>query len=421
MVRFSFDLEVSEEVKSRADSVFEGIKNEHLQGKSGYYKLPFDESAFAVAAAFCERERAFLDTLKYLVIIGIGGSSLGLKAIDSMLEHLPHRNVLKLLFLEHTDPINIAKTLQDVERDNTLFIVISKSGTTIETSSLLKYVLYKYHLLADSSTKRHLLAITDTDSPLQSFAQSEGIEYFNIAPNVGGRFSVLSMVGILPLMILGFDVSALLQGAAQLIQRFFERKEEHILHKALIYALNAKQTPMNVLFSYSSLFTHFNAWYVQLWGESLGKINAHGQNVGLTPIALIGSIDQHSFLQLIVQGVRDKSITFLSLDPTHSLEPNIPKLEIPFLESTNFVNGEGFATLLDKQRIATMQSIKNEGIMSDCIKVMKLSEESVGILIAYFELLTSCVGNIFEINTYDQPGVEFGKERLRKQIGRAHV
>ncbi len=205
-----------------------------------------------------------------------------------------------------------------------------------------------------------------------------------------------------------------MRGAAGITQRFFERKEEHILHKALTYFTHKNHISMNVLFSYSSLFTYFNAWYVQLWGESLGKINAMGERVGLTPIALIGSIDQHSFLQLIVQGVRDKSVTFLSLNPTHSAQPSIPNLQIPFLESTNFVNTQSFATLLNNQRIATMQTIENEGILTDCIEVMSLCEESVGILIAYFEVLTSCMGQLFEINTYDQPGVEFGKARLKK-------
>lgn len=394
--------------------VFASVCEERAQGVSGYYELPFEREALAQARAFVASRGAFLDSLSHLVIIGIGGSSLGLKAIDSLLEHLPARRALKLLFLEHTDPIHISKTLSGVERERTLFLVISKSGTTIETSSLLKYVLSRFELLESEASRRHLVAITDSGSPLEKWAQSEGVEHFAIEPNVGGRFSVLSMVGILPLQILGFDVGALLQGAAGLSERFFAREEEHILRKACVYASRAECAPMNVLFSYSSLFTHFNAWYVQLWGESLGKLDKSGRNVGLTPIALVGSIDQHSFLQLIVQGVRDKSVTFLSLNPAHSLTPSIPNLSLQFLESTDFVNTQSFATLLNKQRIATMQTIASEGIVCDHIEVMNLCEESVGILIAYFELLTSCVGCIFGINTYDQPGVEFGKMRLRR-------
>lgn len=400
--------------QSECDGVFDGILQERESKKSGYYDLPFKSCALQEARAYVKENEQFLDSLSHLVIIGIGGSSLGLKAIDGMLEHLPCRNALKLVFLEHTDPLHIVKALQGVALHNALFVVISKSGTTIETSSLLKYVLERYKVLESAEGKRHLLVITDKDSPLEAWAKSVKVKYFEIMPNVGGRFSILSAVGLVPLAILGFDIEALLQGAAKMTQGFFERKEEHILYKALTYAKQREHIPMNVLFSYSSLFRQFNAWYVQLWGESLGKINVNGEKVGLTPIALIGSIDQHSFLQLIVQGVRDKSVTFLSLNPAHSLKPSIPDIKIPYLESTDFVNNQSFATLLHNQRLATMQTIENEGITTDCIEVMGLCEESVGILIAYFELLTSCVGNIFEIDTYNQPGVEFGKVRLKK-------
>lgn len=413
MVNFSLHFNHTHS-QSECDGVFDGILQERESKKSGYYDLPFKSCALQEARAYVKENEQFLDSLSHLVIIGIGGSSLGLKAIDGMLEHLPCRNALKLVFLEHTDPLHIVKALQGVALHNALFVVISKSGTTIETSSLLKYVLERYKVLESAEGKRHLLVITDKDSPLEAWAKSVKVKYFEIMPNVGGRFSILSVVGLVPLAILGFDIEALLQGAAKMTQGFFERKEEHILYKALTYAKQREHIPMNVLFSYSSLFRQFNAWYVQLWGESLGKINVNGEKVGLTPIALIGSIDQHSFLQLIVQGVRDKSVTFLSLNPAHSLKPSIPDIKIPYLESTDFVNNQSFATLLHNQRLATMQTIENEGIITDCIEVMGLCEESVGILIAYFELLTSCVGNIFEIDTYNQPGVEFGKVRLKK-------
>lgn len=415
-LHFKHNLE-SSALDEACEGVFARIKKERDNNISGYYNLPFSTQARDFAKAYINANSAFLDNISNLVIIGIGGSSLGLKAIDYALSHLPQRKPLNLIFLEHTDPIAIAKSLQSLALHNTLFVVISKSGTTIETSSLLKYVLHSYKILESSDNKKHLLAITDINSPLEAFAREQGISYINIEPNVGGRFSVLSSVGIVPLSLLGFNVELILKGAAELTQRFFNKQELHILQKALFYATNVEKIPMNVLFSYSSLFTHLNAWYVQLWGESLGKINAKGQKIGLTPIALIGSIDQHSFLQLIMQGKSDKSVTFLSLHPTHSLEPTIPDMQLAHLQSTNFVNNQSFAKLLNNQRIATMQSIENEGIACDCIEVMNLCEESIGALIAYFELLTSSVGAIFEVDTYNQPGVEYGKERLRKLFG----
>ncbi|WP_300732145.1 glucose-6-phosphate isomerase [Helicobacter mastomyrinus] len=413
MLTFSSHFKDIAPSKEAQDRLFNAILQERQMQKSGYYNLPYDNQALEEAYQYVRQNEAFLDTIAHLVIIGVGGSSLGLKAIDSMLRHLPCRKKLDLIFLEHTDPLHITQSLEHISIQNALFIVISKSGTTIESISLLKYMLDRYEILQNAQNKAHLFVITDNRSPLESWAKQHNLHCFHIPPNVGGRFSILSAVGIVPLAILGFDVEALLRGGRNMADDFFERRAEHILHKALVYATHREQIPMNVLFSYSSFFEHFNAWYVQLWGESLGKINVHHQKIGLTPIALIGSIDQHSFLQLIVQGKADKSVTFLSVNPAHNLIPCIPSLELTFLESTDFVNGKSFATLLNNQRIATMQTIANEGILTDCIEVMRLCEESIGMLIMYFELLTSCMGILFEINTYDQPGVEYGKQRLK--------
>lgn len=395
------------------DSLYDLIIKEKVATHSGYYHLPFEDRAIKDSQAYIQSHSALLPTIKNLIIIGVGGSSLGTKAIDTMLCHLMHRKNITLKFLEHTDPIEISKALHGVELHESLFVVISKSGTTIETSSLMKYVLYTYNLLEH---KERLVVITDENSPLHKWAKSVNVECITIASNVGGRFSVLSAVGILPLMILGYDTKSLLEGAKKFMMNFLHRKEDHILRKAIFLAKSRDRYPINVLFSYSSSFKDFNAWYVQLWAESLGKIDTYGKKVGLTPIALIGSIDQHSFLQLITQGVMDKTVTFLNFNRKNYSEPKIPNLSIPFLEKTDFVNNTSFAKLLSYQQIATMKTIQNEGIPTDEIKVDMLCEESVGILIFYFELLTSCVGRILDINTYDQPGVEFGKIRLMEMF-----
>lgn len=395
------------------DHIYDNIVKEKIANKSGYYNLPFENRAILDSKQYIQEHSALLLTIKNLIIIGVGGSSLGTKAIDTMLCHLPHRKDIQLKFLEHTDPIEIQQTLQDIELDSSLFVIISKSGTTIETSSLAKYVITHYNLLEN---KEHMVIITDEKSPLQKWAKEEGVAYLCINKNVGGRFSVLSSIGILPLMILGYDTQAILESAKTFMSSFLNRQEDHLLRKAIFLAKSKERYHINVLFSYSSSFKDFNAWYVQLWAESLGKIDTYGQKVGLTPISLIGSIDQHSFLQLIVQGNMDKTVTFLNINRHNYTEPIIPDLKIKYLESTDFVNNTSFAKLISRQQIATMQTIQNEGIPTDSIKVDRLCEESVGILIIYFELLTSCVGQIMDINTYDQPGVEFGKIRLREMF-----
>ncbi|WP_051420620.1 glucose-6-phosphate isomerase [Helicobacter pametensis] len=396
--------------KDALDYVYEAIIKEKIAGRSGYYNLPFEEKAILDAQTYISTHQDLLQEIKYLIIIGVGGSSLGTKAIDTMLCHLACRKPIELKFLEHTDPIEICKTLQDVTCANSLFLIISKSGTTIETSSLMKYILKRFDLL---DHKEHLAVITDEHSPLHKWASKHQISCICIDKNVGGRFSVLSSVGILPLMILGYETNLILKGAKEFMMSFLHRQEDHLIKKAIFLAKSRDRYPNNVLFSYSSSFKDFNAWYVQLWAESLGKIDIYGKKVGLTPISLIGSIDQHSFLQLITQGSMDKTVTFLNINRKNYSEPKIPNLKVDFLESTDFVNGTSFAKLISYQQIATMQTIRDEGIPTDQIHIDYLCEESVGILIIYFELLTSCVGKILDINTYDQPGVEFGKKRLR--------
>lgn len=419
MLRFSqfntnsLDNQLANPSSAALDRAFDLITQEIAQKKTGYYELVYNQQALLDSQHYIQKNADFLNQIKTIVIIGIGGSSLGLKAIDSMLKHLPSRKNIKVKYLEHTDPIVIQETLNKISLNHTLFITISKSGTTIETSSLLKFVIHKYHLFKH---KKHLIFITDYHSPLWQFAKESDFECFGIDKNVGGRFSVLSTVGILPLCLLGYDIKELLDSARYFQDSFLAREQDHLLSKAIFFAKNKERYPINILFSYSNVFKHFNAWYVQLWGESLGKIDAYGKKVSLTPIGLIGSIDQHSFLQLITQGIMDKTITFLSLNQAKYTKPKIPKISLSHLESTDFVNNTSFAKLLGMQQLATMQTIQNEGIPTDHIEISELCEQSVGRLIIYFELLTSVVGAILNINTYNQPGVEFGKIRLKEMF-----
>ncbi|MDE5926358.1 MAG: glucose-6-phosphate isomerase, partial [Helicobacter sp.] len=223
-------------------------------------------------------------------------------------------------------------------------------------------------------------------------------------------------VGLLPLAILGYDIAAILKGASIVSRRFFEERKDNVLKKALFLARNESNYPINILFSYSSVFRHFNAWYVQLWGESLGKLDMYEQRRGLTPIALIGSIDQHSFLQLIMQGPANKTVTFLSVKNLSQKPLYIPNISLQGLESTDFVNQTSFNQLLKLQCISTKESIISQNVPVDSILIDSLNEQSVGALVLYYELLTSCVGILLQIDTYNQPGVEFGKKILREKF-----
>ena len=344
--------------------------------------------------------------------------------MQAALGHSCKHSSRRVHFLEHTDPFETSRVLESIALQNTHFLLISKSGTTIESISLVKFLITHFDLLS-SANKRHLACITDSGSPLESFAKAQGLECFTIPANVGGRFSVLSLVGLVPLSLLGLDIKALLQGARAMMESFFAGKEGHIIDKAAFLAKHHKQYPISVLFSYGSVFSELNRWFVQLWGESLGKSlsqadSSSTQGVGLTPVGLVGSIDQHSFLQLIVQGARDKVVSFLSLsdecDKVDSSEDSsfiVPHCHLAGLESTDFVNGTPFLRLLNLQKQATLETLESLAIPTDSIVLERLDAWHIGALVVYFELLTSCTGVLLGVNAYDQPGVELGKQRLR--------
>jgi glucose-6-phosphate isomerase len=405
--------EVSEEV---VNGLQDRIKEE--QKEIGFYSLPTDsnDTLDKIYKFILSNNAVYKGKIKNLVILGIGGSSLGTKAIDTALKHTKNRNDIKLIFLENCDPNEINSSLKGVSAKDSMFIMISKSGSTIETTSLAKLVIYKFFdTLENPKLKKRFLIVTDEGSPLDKFGTEFSLERFYIAPNVGGRFSVLSAVGLLPLAILGYDIRKLLLGASKLKKSFFDGNEREMVQKAAYLVQNFERYPINVLFSYSSSLEKLTAWYVQLWAESLGKINSSGQSVGLTPIGLIGSVDQHSFLQLVIEGPKNKTVTFIKVKDFKN-SAKIPNVTIKNLEKTDFVNGLEFAQLLNSQCEATLETLIEKGVKVDLIELDALNEESIGSLIFYFELLTAVAGAHFGINTYDQPGVESGKIKLFEKL-----
>ncbi len=407
------EMKVSDEV---VDNLLGKIKEE--QAKIGFYALPTSsgDTMDKIYRFILTNNAVYKGKIKNLVVLGIGGSSLGTKAIDTALKHTKNRNDTKLIFLENCDPNEINSSLEGVSAKDTIFIMISKSGSTVETTSLAKLVIHKFFDgQEDPKLKKRFLLVTDEGSPLDSFGADLSLERFYIAPNVGGRFSVLSTVGLLPLAILGYDIRKLLLGAAKLKKSFFDGNEKDMIRKAAYYADNYEVFPINVLFSYSSSLEKLTAWYIQLWAESLGKIDAEGKSVGLTPIGLIGSVDQHSFLQLIIEGPKNKTVTFVRVKNFKN-NSKIPSVSLKNLEKTDFVNELPFSELLNSQCDATLETLVERGVKVDVIELDSLNEESIGALIFYFELLTALAGARFGINTYDQPGVEFGKVKLYEKL-----
>jgi len=384
-------------------TIFEGIKEEIQE--IGYYNLPLQNTTIY-------KEFAATVKQKHIAIIGIGGSTLGTIAIYDFLRKANDYEK-KLHFFESTDPMDIRSRLDNLDLEDTLFIVISKSGTTIETISLFKY----FHTLIKID-KNNCVIVSETDSKLTKYAQKHDMQTFEIPENVGGRFSVFSAVGLLPLSIIGVDIDNLLNGAKKVRDSFFEQTEfyEPLMQKARFLVENKTRFNINVLFSYSSSLEGFNKWYIQLWGESLGKINVNGTAQALTPIGLIGPVDQHSFLQLIAEGKRDKTVTFVKVNDFEE-ETIIPKNTLDGFDDLEYVDGLTFAELIEAQANATIESIENiEDIPCDVITIDKVDEYNIAGLMFNYQLLTSIVGKFVQINTYDQPGVESGKIILKNKL-----
>ncbi|MCP4969249.1 MAG: glucose-6-phosphate isomerase [Arcobacter sp.] len=389
------------QIKSN-DEIFEKIVEE--QKTIGYYRLPFQDTKEI-------KEFAKTVTQKHIVIIGIGGSSLGTYAIHNFLRN--KQNDKKLHFLESTDPLDIKKRVNKIDLNNALFIVISKSGTTIETLSIFKYLHSQTTI-----DKSNCVCITENDSKLNEYANKHQIKTFEISKDVGGRFSVFSSVGLVPLAILGVNIDKLLDGCKEVYNSFFCNKEyyEELMTKARFLVENKNRFNINVVFSYSSLLEGFNKWYIQLWGESLGKININGTRQALTPIGLLGPVDQHSFLQLIIEGVRDKTVTFIKIEDFEE-EITIPDISLDYLEELDYINNIKFKNIINHQADSTIKAIEElKDIPTDVITIDKVDEFNIGKLMYSFQLLTSIVGKFVQINTYDQPGVELGKVILKNKL-----
>ena len=376
----------------------------------GYYNLPSQN--LKKLERFEKKFEKKHKNIQNIAVIGIGGSSLGTKAIYNFIKSskLLKR---KLYFLESTDPSTLQNLINDIDIKNTHFLVVSKSGSTIETISIFKYI---YNIVNRDAL--YFSFITEKQSKLHKFAKSIGAKSIFIPQNVGGRFSVLSNIGLLPLKLVGVDIYKLLEGAKRMQVSFFNDGyiKNTLLKKATYVATNYNRYNINTIFAYSQSLKYFCEWFVQLWGESLGKKqNSSSLNVGLTPIGLIGPKDQHSFLQLIMEGVRNKSVTFIMVDDFR-LDINIPNISLKHLEELDNINRIAFNTLINKQAKATLKSLQEIDIPIDVITLPTIDELYIGELIYYYELLTSAVGILLDINTYNQPGVENGKIILKEML-----
>ncbi|HOI56589.1 MAG TPA: glucose-6-phosphate isomerase, partial [Phycisphaerae bacterium] len=378
-------------------------------------------------AASVARKRGRFDNV---VVLGIGGSALGATAIYTACAK-PYASLLdkkqrkspRLFVMDNIDPAQFAAMLETIDPARSLFVPISKSGSTAETMAqfMICRELLKKRLGAKYA--RNVVAITDqAKGYLRPIAEQEGYETFPVPDGVGGRFSVLSPVGLFPLAMVGIDIKALLEGAAAMDRRCETprlRENPAFLSAAIQYLCYQRGKPMSVMMPYSQALRDVADWYRQLWAESLGKIRTRGSKsecVGPTPIKALGVTDQHSQVQLYREGPNDKVFTLLAVGD-FGCDIAIPKA-FGDVEGCGYLGGHTMGELMDAERRATTFALTKSQRPNVTITLPVVNEYTVGQLLYMLMVQTSFAGELLGINTYDQPGVEEGKIATYALMGR---
>ncbi len=372
------------------------------------------------------------DRFENVLVLGIGGSALGgnavcealLKPYWNLLTPEQRENLPRIFFLDNIDPDQINGLLEILDLKKTLVNVITKSGSTAETMSQFMIIKQKLEEELGENYRRNIVATTDQNvGILRQISNEEGYKTFAVPDDVGGRFSVFSAVGLLPFALVGINIEELMQGVKDMDLALKNTDIRHNIaaQNALIHYLmdTQKGKKLTVMMPYSSRLKYIADWFVQLWAESLGKnenLNGEKVNIGQTPIKALGATDQHSQIQLYNEGPNDKIINFIrvkNFDTTLEIPQIFEFTGIGYLGGktiNNLINAEADSTkvaLVDYQR-------PNVSIILD-----KVDAYNVGQLLYMFEIQTAITGELYNINTYNQPGVEQAKNYTYALMGRA--
>lgn len=390
----------------------------------GFYTVIDDTEMVREILEYATAQKKVFD---HIVVLGIGGSALGTICLQQSLGHL-FSNELKgkkktsatLHVLDNIDPILIQEVQDVINIKKTLFIVVSKSGTTPEVLS--QFLYFKNQIKKQNlSLQKHLVFITDPEEGfLVDVAKQEGIKTFSIPPNVGGRFSVLTPVGLLPAALIGIDIKKLLKGAQQMRDSFLtEHPKENLpfTMAAIQYLLSRKGKSIHVMMPYAQKLIRFSDWYRQLLAESIGKQldnNGNTVHVGITPVNALGATDQHSQSQLYNEGPNDKLFLFIAVNRLAKKIP-IPSL-YPKDARTAYMKGVSFNSLIQVEQEATAESYTQNNRPNLTVQIDSIDEFHLGQLFLLFEGATAFLGELYNINAFDQPGVELAKILTKERL-----
>lgn len=357
-----------------------------------------------------QRAREVRKNAHTLAVLGMGGSSLGGRALINGLKNFKATHQVE--FVDNVDSDRFWKWIKGHGRlDDVHWVIVSKSGNTIETLTMAEFV--DQHLVRSGFKKLASCStiISETkDNPLTRWAKKEGVAQLEIPVDVGGRYSVLTPVGLLPAAFYGLDLNALREGAAWALD------QDELVSRLVAQSLMSfsREEWISLFWAYSDGLRDFGLWTQQLWAESLGKAKTRdGKKAprASTPMPAVGSSDQHSILQQVMEGARDKFVWFLRVNQSEATEGSV--IEKTLFDGQEIMNGKTMGQLFGAMATATREAMAREGIQSLTLTTDVLDEKSMGALFMLLELVVGALGDALEIDAFDQPGVELGKKLAR--------
>ncbi len=366
------------------------------------FSAPFTRKPKGLIEDIKERLKGVKEKFSTMLVCGMGGSSLGAKTIDAFAKAF-NETEHRLKFLDNADPTLVYKTLEELDWNDTVFCFVSKSGTTLETIVFLNLILEELKRRGLKPAER-IIFVGDRGKNFETLANELGSLFFEIPSEVGGRFSVLTSTGLVPAHFVDFDIEELWAGASEVLKTQSEENEAIKLAKFKIHHYLEGRN-VSVMFAYGDYVYTFAFWYSQLWAESLGK-NGKGQ----TPLKALGTVDQHSLVQLFREGPDDKVYQFVKVKEI--------KYDLPLPQKTlvhDYVGGKKVSEIFNALYEGTKNALIQTGRPMAELLLDRYSAFNLGYLFMLYMLATVAAAQILGVNPFGQPGVELGK-KLAKEI-----
>jgi glucose-6-phosphate isomerase len=401
MLNWTIHSESPAKLSNDYEQIFQAYNETLNSPQTGFFHLPQNKQ---LLEATTEVYESFKKTKKYFIHVGIGGSALG---PDMLLKALGSNHGVEFIFINNIDPDDLYRQLAKIKITDSLIYIVSKSGTTAETvaaMSILANALKEAGINEDQFKDYFVFCTDPVKGDLRKIALDWKIKTLSVPDNIGGRFSVLTPVGFLPMLFAGISAEKVLAGASSMQAQLSEKNQSQPFFKlaSWIKDLHDQGVHQTVMMPYSSLLKEYSAWFVQLWAESLGK-----DGKGLTPVPAYGATDQHSQMQLFMEGPKDKTIFLIEVQKFQHDYP-----------LKNSIHGESFrnlspfhlSTLMKAEFAGTLEALIEQKRDVVHLSIPMLNEHSLGQLILFAECLTVLVGALLKVDPFNQPGVEAGKK-----------